>query len=146
MIDDIFGFDGIAMKSPSKSDLKNICDRLFEAIIISRYGKCLDTGVKTDLTCMRVIPAQYMSVRWEYANGICLGADSARYFRNNPLEWEQFIMEHYGDSFLRKLKAKALADKNYGREYLEKLYAKLKADWEALSVRGRGDSLPAGRR
>lgn len=132
-------------KEMSKSKLKADCDCLFDLIILARYGKCLDTGVKIGLVCMRIIPAKYMSVRWEYANGICLSYDSARYFRNNPLEWEQFIMEHYGDSFLRKLKAKALDDKNYGREYLEKLYAKLKADWKALSVRGRGDSLPAGR-
>jgi hypothetical protein len=90
------------MKKIKKSTLRNKADSLFSKFIRSR-GYCQAEGKTMTkcggvLQCCHVTTRSVTALRYDEMNVLCMCAGHHRFFTNHPLEWAEFLLEHYPEN------------------------------------------------
>ena len=94
------------MKKLKPNKLK--CDKLFSEII-RKAGRCLRCSSTYNLQCAHIFTRGYYTIRWDLDNAVCLCSKCHVYFTFKPLQWEDFIRPHIGETKWQELRQKALA-------------------------------------
>lgn len=96
------------VRSAGVKQVKLWNDKLF-SMAIREGGKCErcgNTDYKT-LQCAHVFSRRYTSVRWTWDNALCLCKGCHFWGHANPLEWEDFCIDHLGEARYYELKRQA---------------------------------------
>jgi len=102
---------------------KEYADRKFAAAVrMALGGRCmLERCLSDEIQCAHIRSRRYLNTRWDFDNAIPLCSAHHLYFTHRPSEWEEFIIERFGQARWDDLRARSLAE--------------FVPDWEALCVR-----------
>lgn len=116
-------------KSPQKKRRASTkrCDTLFSRLVRSRGGceirKMANCPVG-NLQCAHGFSRRYRAVRWDERNAWSACAGCHMFFTHNPLAWDDWLRQTWGDDLYAELKAAALAGEKVD---LEATQARLEA-------------------
>ena len=94
-------------KKPSRTTLRNKCDRLFSLYIRDRDKVCVRCGTTQNLQCAHVFSRIYMKVRFDPRNAVALCAGCHKYMTHYGIQWEEFIRGRMGDEAYEELRSDA---------------------------------------
>jgi len=69
-------------------------DSLFSQYIRS-IGECFRCQSQKNLQCAHIWTRGYKQIRWNPENALCLCQGCHLYFTHHPIEWQDFIEEHF---------------------------------------------------
>lgn len=84
-------------------------DRWFSKYIRARDERCQNCGSADYLQCAHLISRRYKSIRTSSSNAVALCRGCHVKFTHRPLEWEEWIIERFGEDYYRELKRQALS-------------------------------------
>ena len=104
-------------KGPTRTQLKERCDRLFSLRIRLR-GSCEICGKRppeVTLQCAHIFSRRYMGTRWDFRNALCLCAGCHFYYTHRPIDWEDKVKEMIGEELYEevRLHARAITKPDY---------------------------------
>lgn len=89
-----------------------VADELFSKIIRLRDGCCRKCGSSEYLQCAHGFSRSYRAVRWDEINAFALCRGCHTYFTHHPLEWDEWLLDEWGEGVYRQVRQRALRDPN----------------------------------
>lgn len=112
------------MKKRTKSAMKKEADRLFSLAIRGRDKHCVDCGTTAFLQCAHLFSRRYLATRFDARNAVTLCRGCHLKYTVRPLEWDNWMLDHWGADLYAEMRALALSGE---RPDYESLVAELKA-------------------
>lgn len=90
----------------SRLALRKECDRRFAIAVKERDGwACRACGDHLHgVQCAHIVSRRYHAVRWTMANAVALCARCHMRFTNDPLGWDAWVEERFGNAVYGELK------------------------------------------
>lgn len=89
----------------SRMALRKKADDLFRDAVRERDGWACRNCESTRLPqCAHIVSRRYNAIRWNLGNAVCLCKSCHMKFTQDPLGWEDWVNERFGEARLRNLK------------------------------------------
>jgi 5-methylcytosine-specific restriction endonuclease McrA len=89
----------------SRLAMRRECDKRFAFAVKQRDAWiCRACGNFTNLQCAHIVSRRYHAVRWTMANAVTLCAGCHVKFTHDPLAWDDWVTERFGDAVYGELK------------------------------------------
>ena len=89
----------------SRMALRRECDKRFAQAVKDRDGwACRACGSPFRVQCAHVVSRRYHATRWSMANAVTLCARDHMRFTCDPLAWDAWIEERFGEAVYSELK------------------------------------------
>jgi 5-methylcytosine-specific restriction endonuclease McrA len=90
----------------SRLAMRRECDKRFAFAVKQRDGwACKACGDHLrGVQCAHVLSRRYHAVRWSMANAVALCAGCHMKFTHDPLAWDDWVTERFGDAVYMELK------------------------------------------
>lgn len=109
-------------RQKTRTQLRNRCDSVCSKIVRLRDGRCQQCGGTTALQWSHHVSRRYLYTRYWMENACAHCARCHLFFTHRPVQHEEFISAHIGESTLRIIKGCALYGDKIG----------YKPDYEAI--------------
>lgn len=116
------------VKLMTLSGMRMRADKMFSLAVRSR-GSCERCGESQykRLQCAHIMSRQYIAVRWDWSNALCLCAGCHYWGHAHPLEWDDFVIGKMGEDAYYELRRRARQVVQMRQESYLVLFGRLEA-------------------
>lgn len=94
-------------KKPARQNWSAQCDAVFGRLVRAP-GRCVECGSTYNIQCAHGLSRRYRATRWDLGNAFPLCQKCHMFYTYRPLEWDAWLLDHWGRELYDELKCRAL--------------------------------------